>query len=1431
MKSDFILEKKSKGQLRNNFKKKSSIMEYLLVLFFITGGIGYSDEVINILDKNINIKVEPNSKLLLLTDESEKITLEYSMNFLEKEKREEILELKRMSILILKELSKNNLEEINDILKLKVENKNSVENLIKEYNLKYKNNLKLVAIKRRVDSKSKQKKGYVFEAGILASGAIAIAEAENSLLKNNNSDKNSNVEIIEEEKDNNNKIVIKDEAGMKASGIGEQIEFNEEYEVQENGVGLISEGENSKIINKGKILVNSSSGIGMQVLGNKGIAENKNEIIVNNGIGIDSSIVDSLIIQEKDLMVNTGIGILSKGEYSTVANSDNAKIVVNGNGSVGIESRGNVTNRGEIIVNGGIGINLTTDSKGSTNQTQGNITVSNGGTGIKVNPGNGRFDNYGKMSVIGKTSIGIYSEGIARNYGGTIELSNATEGGTGMKSGTGGVSINKGIILGLPKTSTKYSVAMEAIGGNVTNEVDGKITGTFAYGMIARKVGARAINKGEISASGYDAMNAYEGSEVINETSGKITGDINFAMYASGKNSKVINKGEIKTYYGIKIHDGATGINEIGGVISNTDSFGIKVTGKDSTAINRGIISNEKSFGIEVSDSGTAINEITGIISNNGANGMILSGSTSRGLLINKGLLANKGNYGMIVNTTSATGINEGTISNIGNDGMRVESNSSSVTNEKNGIISNEGNSGMSGINGTIINKGLISNKGIKGIEVSGVAIVTNEVDGIIKNTSHIGISVNKVTGINKGRIENGGDYGTKSENAGNMTNDVSGVIMNKGHYGMYALGKGAIITNNGIISNDGDYGMFVDGSGALGVNNGMISNGGSNKTGTANGGTITNNNVGKIYVDRDNGVGMTANGSGSTAINKGAIIMSGNNQKGMVATNGGSIINDAEGEIYLSSANNSTGLYASGVGSIVKNEGTIYLDNETVKGSTSNLSGPASSQGNQAILLENGAIFINKGLFSVTGDLDSADMGDSSQFVLEGGTVEADTVRGDYYASGALAWGSPEVTREDGTLYRSTEYENQYDTYQMFKTDNMYADMYSNSAMFDVALTEQDSNGYYGINMYRKSFYDIIDNQEFAQYLETNYTETGKTEQRTDLYEAYKLVTNTSDLNKAVRNTFGETIYPTIMEQNFKIARLNNTKMKEEIFNKKSNSEVGDYNYIGYSTYQNTKDRKSDNFSENDMKYSSVSLGLDKKINQTTRVGILGTVGKTDIKFTDEAKRKDDVYQVNLFSIYEKNSIKGTANLYAGKIQGDLDRKLAITSVYEEMNADTESNFYGLNLSLEKQYSFKGLNLSPRVELNTMYMEEDKVRENGKYALDVDGINGKSIDTGIGFTANKTVYFEKGYNVIPELTAMYYRELGNQYKDRAVKLNSVSNDIVHIQGYEEGKDTGELNISLLAQKEGFGIRVGVSYEVNDQGENITPYVNLGYIF
>lgn len=990
-------------------------------------------------------------------------------------------------------------------------------------------------------------------------------------------------------------------------------------------------------------------------------------------------------------------------------------------------------------------------------------------------------NNHG-LRAVGSVSQIINKGEITVKPSGLISIPNINNGviktGTyathsfGMVTGEGANGINKGKII-------------------LDNSLNPNVGGIYATDN------SSSTNEGEISGNGKIGMYATNGSSITNELVGTISTNVGTGMSVEGAGATAINKGTIsnKDDYGMSAVNGGTATNASGATISNAGENGMYATGTGATAINKGIISNKDDYGMVAINAGTVTNDIGATISNIGTSGMAAQG-------------------------TDSIAINKGIISNLGEDGMAAEA-GGTVINDTGATVSNSGSWGMDAdTDSTAINRGTISNTGNYGMHAVGGGAVINDTSATVSNTQNYGMTAYGVdsTAINKGIISNLGNYGMSAVNGGTATN-ASGAT----------------------ISNTGDYGMYASGAGSTAVNNGRILNGGPNKGGSINGGTFTNNNPSNTRatprvnsphggMEKANTTWFTADGIGSTTINNAEIGLNDRYSTGMLATNGGTIINKGtinlnadkgtgmsvatdstainEGIINLNSTNG-VGIRVAGENATVQNNGSIFISGVE---SPTTVVGTADANGNKTIEIEKGASFINNGQFTHSGDLNSKTMG-PGLFILAGGTVEAKSIRGDYKASGALAMGS---------------YKDEYTTYQMFKTDNMYANIESNSVMFDAKLTNQDSNGFYGIDMYRKNFNEIVDSSNYANYLENNYTTTNNTEAKENLYDAYKLLTSAERLNQEVNETFGNTIYPTFIYQTLGMIRKNNEILKAEAF-KPTNEEV---RYIGYANYKDSDINMSGYVSDYDSKMSSISLGVDKAISNTTRIGLVGTLGKSDYNYDlNSDSRKDDFYQLNAIASYEKNNMKATATAYVGKSFGDIDRTLAINIVNEKMSGNLDNNYYGLDLSLEKRYYMAKINLTPRIELNTLNIKQESIKEKGEYALDVDSINSVSVESGIGVKIDRTFYMRKDYQLTPEFSLMYFKELSGPYESTDAVLTSVSSDKFKISSYDAGTNRGQFNLALGVEKNSLGAKLGVLYLLDEQGEEVTPYVSVNYTF
>ncbi|UUV17121.1 hypothetical protein NRK67_04235 [Fusobacteria bacterium ZRK30] len=423
-------------------------------------------------------------------------------------------------------------------------------------------------------------------------------------------------------------------------------------------------------------------------------------------------------------------------------------------------------------------------------------------------------------------------------------------------------------------------------------------------------------------------------------------------------------------------------------------------------------------------------------------------------------------------------------------DGKEIRGTSYTLTHD---ITTTERNDGLKTKGGEIINEATIT----MGNEFSFGMTVEDGGSGVNNGTINASNGVKASEGgtlINNGLISltevNTSKSGMQAYTLGEVINEESGNIAINANGGTWSYGirtfENTSAINKGNITVNGDYGKGMH---------------------AKNKGNIVNKKV--INIDND-GDGMIANYE-STAINKGTININGDYGIGIEVTKGATGINDDLGIINLN-ANNGIGIKVDGVGSSYVNNGDINIASETT--------------GNQEIVLSGGATFSNSGSIVADGEFNTNQMGNGQFIMSDGGSLEADKIKGDIYASGALAMGG---------------YDDIYSTYKMLKTTNLEGDIISNSAMFDAHFTEnKGENGFYDVVLDRKDFNTIVSNDQLGEILENNYEDNGD-KFKEDYYDALKLVTTEKGLNKAAKDSYGMSYYPTLAKQTFEIINDSN--------------------------------------------------------------------------------------------------------------------------------------------------------------------------------------------------------------------------------------------------------------------------------------------------
>lgn len=507
---------------------------------------------------------------------------------------------------------------------------------------------------------------------------------------------------------------------------------------------------------------------------------------------------------------------------------------------------------------------------------------------------------------------------------------------------------------------------------------------------IAKNVGASVDEKVNL-----ELVNSEDGvlKKVINIASGSsdIATTNNGIIKATNNGGKGVEIVSIQS--GKFVNNGTIGINGTGGK-------GINITGANVKTENNGTIEvNGGASGVVVSnDSASFVNNETGKI--------IATGENSKGIEITKGTAENKGiieakdgAIGVYVNGGNLTNSDKIIASGVNTDGVRIEK--GNFTTDENSVIEVNGSdkltSGKSEASGVKVN-------GTSNFVNNGIIKVSGTTDGAYSGYQSKGININSATATaeNKGTIiveRNGIGVGTK----GTFTNN-GGIKVSGSGIGINVIDSGNAI-NNEIIEADGkSYGIQVSAKGTA-TNKGtiIVKNGSTGITTSKVDGNTTSYtdiiNEGVIEVSGDNSTGMQANDnrkvvnngdilvnagkftSGMKAYGKNALAENNKNltiigdgintSNGMIAQNGGKVVNGKDG-VVKASGKTTSAMSASGKGSVAENNGKIELYNNAIgmkieKDGIGINSGSIVGIGKGVTL--NSGIFVNNGTIDTTGN------------------------------------------------------------------------------------------------------------------------------------------------------------------------------------------------------------------------------------------------------------------------------------------------------------------------------------------------------------------------------------------------------------------------------------------------------------------------------
>lgn len=983
----------------------------------------------------------------------------------------------------------------------------------------------------------------------------------------------------------------------------------------------------------------------------------------------------------------------------------------------------------------------------------------------------------GKIELKGNNEVGMLSTSLTTGVNkGAIHLSggnNYTQ--SGMSAKDGGISINDGAILinsdssyGMlanSNTTTKMSNQQTLIRNNNKILIDNSLAG---IGMESRDDLSVGVNTGDIS--------------IKNSTSSR--------GMVSAKGAKSINEGNIsiinsKQSFGMNIGDGDSVTNQQTSIINN------KTIAIDSTSLNSVGMRVFKETGYNM-DKGLGENFGNLNVAGKDNIGMLASGINTEVINNKNILLSEEHNIGIQSNLNGSNGINNGNITikeNANSSFGMVTFTGGSITN--NGIITiNSGSSninvGMQTVDGIALNNNEINlnNKNQIGMNAVGTGVADNK--GIINignsDGSSFGMTVKQgATIINSNKINLSGT-GTAMSNE--LLADTNVTLINKGDILLKTnYSSGMVVAQNSNITNEGIIDVIGEGNTAINVKSGSIV-----KTTKESSITLTGNNNTGILL------------SNAELINNGNIIISGNGNTGIRATNNSNVTN--AGIINISSGNSNIGINIE-KGSTLANTGTILIKGEDVT------SKPGAGRQDKNIGIRNMGTLINSGKIVTSKEFNSNNLGSGSLIMNKNSTLEAKKISGDIKLSSDITTGS---------------LKDEYSTYKMFKTDDMKANLISDSLLFNIKLN--NNNQYYDASLVRKNFNEIIDDSNLANYLEKNYIADGNLN-KILLYDKFKMVSSNQQMNSLLDDTFGRKVFPTLQKQTFEMMRLNNEILKSNISKEAIKEE---FKYIVGGAYNKIDSDSSKNVEGYISSLKNIWIGGEKRVTDTIKTGLILSIGDYNSNFTKNSHREDRILQGTFFTNYDNKNLNIRMFATFGGTKTDLDRESK--SYHKKLDSNFDSRYFVLSNEISKTFNFRDNSyIIPRVNLNLYRLKQDEIREtNGQYAAEIGKIKSIIVEPGVGITLGKNILLNTGYNLKPELEFNYFYKTGDLKNNLEGKIKSISDDRFTLNGYQFERNSGDGKLKISLEKENWNIYASYKLLFEDKVSSITTF-GINYKF
>lgn len=420
------------------------------------------------------------------------------------------------------------------------------------------------------------------------------------------------------------------------------------------------------------------------------------------------------------------------------------------------------------------------------------------------------------------------------------------------------------------------------------------------------------------------------------------------------------------------------------------------------------------------------------------------------------------------------------------------------------------------------------------------------------------------------------------------------------------------------------------------------------------------------------------------------------------------------EGTIKITNSEFGYGIKASGKNTIVSNTGVISINNKTCYGAN-------CENNSKAILLYNGASFVNMGTLSAQ-TLSLNDFGGEVVATSTSSFVAKDDI------SGNLSISNNVVRNGFDTTYTIKDMINAADTSNL--------NLVSKSAMFNADL----KNGKDAV-MTMKSFNDVLENKSLANFLQKNYA----LQNNEGLFGSIKSAESIKSLNNFADEMFGKDMFSRFAFEDLMIMRELNFDINNKLFNNKE-----DYLSIGGN-------KSSFAFSGNS-RYSLTS-------NTVGDYSVGLSVAFSDINSddgNDNNQRYDRMYNISMPVGYQANGLKFVSAPRVGYSYGTYDRNGFDNQTYE---GTVEKQMFAFMNEARYPIQVGGWSISPSAELNFINYRISGHEKDKKYSLKIKSQNNYSVEAGVGLYASKETNFSKDSSLRFNGGVALYHEFADPYK------------------------------------------------------------------